>query len=417
MTVVSAARRQQVKPRIGLGRQAAGRAQAWTAAMYLGLGLTLWGCSSIRVPASLGTTPQPQETQPSTSLPAPTPTASHAVFTAVGPMGFNHGQSSAVLLDSGSVLLVGGLVSAEIYDPGSAKFRATGPFSMWVDGATAVEVQGGRILIVGVGPTGQSSGQQVTDVSYAAGIYDPSTDRYDATGPRLFDTNLPAVAPLRNGNVLFVGGTGQGGGANASAVSHAAELFDPSTGRFTQTGSMHTYREGFTATTLQDGRVLVAGGDEGDVATPVGSAELYDAVTAKFSPTGSMHAARAGATSTLLESGKVLIVGGKGADGNLASAELFDPQTGEFTPTGSMATERLGHTATMLKDGRVLVVGGGGTQAGSLAEIYDPATGVFSPTGQLGANRSGHTATLLKDGRVLIAGGDDTGVSAEIYWP
>jgi N-acetylneuraminic acid mutarotase len=264
-------------------------------------------------------------------------------------------------------------------------------------------------LIVGDGQAG-----------YPELIYDPAHESFHNTGPTLMDPQMGSVAPLANGKVLIAGGAGNSDGANSSTVSHLAELFDPSTGKFSKTGAMHTYREGLTSTTLQDGRVLVAGGDKGDLvdgAGPLASAELYDPKSGKFMPTGSMHEGRTGATATLLASGKVLIVGGQGADGQLSSAELYNPQTGEFTLTGSMATGRLGHTSTLLKDGRVLIVGGSSTLAGPSAEIYDPATGAFGPARQPTASRDGHSAALLKDGRVLIAGGDSTGVSAELYWP
>src|SRR5439155_2319481 len=73
--------------------------------------------------------------------------------------------------------------------------------------------------------------------------------------------------------------------------------------------------------------------------------------------TGSMGTPRAFHTATLLQSGKVLVAGGylKGA---LSSAELYDPASGTWTDTGSMGTERESHTATLLPSGKVLVAGG-----------------------------------------------------------
>jgi Galactose oxidase, central domain len=66
--------------------------------------------------------------------------------------------------------------------------------------------------------------------------------------------------------------------------------------------------------------------------------------------TGSMGTARAFHTATLLESGEVLVAGGY-LNGALSSAELYDPSSGTWTPTGSMRTARDSHTATLLPSG------------------------------------------------------------------
>jgi hypothetical protein len=70
--------------------------------------------------------------------------------------------------------------------------------------------------------------------------------------------------------------------------------------------------------------VLIAGGYN---AGYLASAELYNPATGTFTPTGSMNTARAGPTATLLNNGMVLIAGGTGpgypVGGTLASAELY----------------------------------------------------------------------------------------------
>jgi hypothetical protein len=228
------------------------------------------------------------------------------------------------------------------------------------------------------------------------------------TAPRASHT----ATLLNSGKVLVAGG---------GDPVESAELYDPNTGSFSPTGSMQTGRVDHTATLLGDGRVLIAGGF---FVNNLNEAELFDPNTSKFARTsGDMTAARLFHTATLLENGKVLLTGGYDNGGNpFTSAEIFDPTTGTFSATGSMTSARFSHTATLLvggaNDGKVLVAGG----ATNTAELYDPATGTFTATGNMANGRFAHTATRLSDGRVLVAGGQGGSgnvpiAQAEIYDP
>jgi hypothetical protein len=148
-------------------------------------------------------------------------------------------------------------------------------------------------------------------------------------------------------------------------------------------------RCGHTATPLQDGRVLMTTGTASmESGSFQSSAEIFDPTTGTFSPTGSMPHRPGRQTAVLLADGRVLIAGGNEVGSrSLVSAELYDPSTGTYSLTGSMAAARTGHTATLLSDGRVLVTGGTGAgwhfvgPFSASAEIYDPATGTFGPAG------------------------------------
>jgi hypothetical protein len=90
---------------------------------------------------------------------------------------------------------------------------------------------------------------------------------------------------------------------------------------WTITGSMNNAREDHTATLLlPNGQVLVAGGFGS--AGFLASAELYNPATGTWAATRSMTDARFFHTATLLQNGEVLVAGGQGT-GLFAEAELY----------------------------------------------------------------------------------------------
>ncbi len=227
---------------------------------------------------------------------------------------------------------------------------------------------------------------------------------------------------LNNGRVLVAGGASKM--FDAATVFASAELYNPSKGLFSNTGAMLEARTGHTATLLADGQVLIACGNDGTTSLP--GAELYDPASAAFASTGPMSIGRDQCTATRLGNGEVLIAGGAQLlpDGNgsvLDTAELYDPVTGSFSLTGTMTAARQGPTSSLLPNGKVLITGGVDNDGVVLdtAELYDPTTGEFSATGNMTTTRYGHLAGVLGDGDVLIAGGfDDAGsslASAEIF--
>jgi hypothetical protein len=234
---------------------------------------------------------------------------------------------------------------------------------------------------------------------------------------------------LTTGLVLVAGGIDSG-----YNYLPTAELYDPRRQKFMMLGQMTTARASHSATLLPDGQVFLAGGvicSAGNCGY-LASAEIFDPVTQRFSAVGSMIEARAKHTATLLNDGTVLLAGGRSKD-PLASAEIYDPGSGRFTAAEAMGSARFLHTATLLQDGEVLVAGGRGcsgecddNSASASAELYDPGTRKFSPTGPMTEGRILHTATLAGDGRVLIAGGrscvgdcegDKTLQNTELYDP
>jgi N-acetylneuraminic acid mutarotase len=380
----------------------------------LGLGgAVLIGSGVVKMPVV--EMPPPAETS---ATPSSTPGQNSApTWTATTSMVEARHSHTATLLPDGKVLVAGGnayprgggdlayLSSAELYDPGSGSWTATGSMIEARTLHTATLLPNGKVLISG----GYSSEPDDHYLS-SAELYDTRSGTWTATGNMIEARAGHTATLLADGKVLVAGGDAHSGGIVAHYLS-SAELYDPLSGTWTATGNMIEARLGHTATLLRDGKVLVAGGD--DRGSP--SAELYDPGSGTWTATRSMVEARAGHSATLLPDGKVL------ATGDGASAELYDPGSGTWTATGSMVEARHSHTATLLSDGKVLVAGGGDLRGGdwtylSSAELYDPSSGTWTATRAMIVALNAPTATRLPDGRVLVVGGEGV-TSPQLYDP
>ncbi|MEP7121561.1 MAG: kelch repeat-containing protein, partial [Byssovorax sp.] len=279
----------------------------------------------------------------------------------------------------------------------------------------------------------------------SAEIYDPLSRRFTATGGlgvargSHTATLLSKVAtPIQLGPadpVLVAGGADSAGTPLASL-----EIYDPSTGLFqTDPTPMAFPRFGHSATLFADRTVLLAGGTSLPLNQPTNTAALYTftslsagvLTSAVTSTAGLMTNSRTGLASARLSNGQALLTGGFVLAGGslqaLQSAEIYDPITDAFlpiTPAGGgivqMAVQRGAHTATPIGGGLTLIAGGttntvGGTFPNAI-DIYSDGssggvTGFLNPgsLGSLATGRASHTATVLATGDVLVAGGFNAG--------
>jgi Tol biopolymer transport system component/N-acetylneuraminic acid mutarotase len=192
----------------------------------------------------------------------------------------------------------------------------------------------------------------------------------------------------------------------------------PATFTWNAAGSLNTPRSGHTATLLPNGKVLVAGGYDGN--NQVERSELYDPTSNTWTITASLQLPRMGHTATLLANGKVMVAGGQSGNLEFDDSKFYDPASGTWSNGPLMPVDRANHTATVLQNGKVLVVGGlTDNVITNTAAIYDPTLNSWSSAGSLIAARQGHTATLLPNGKVLVAGGfpNSSLASAELYNP
>lgn len=296
-------------------------------------------------------------------------------FALTGSLNQSHVNHTATLLANGKVLVAGGISGpfyetegAELFDPATGIWTYTGNLKSGRYSHTATLLPDGRVLVVGgfytstVGPPIPIS---------SAELYDPATGAWSTTGSLVTARGGHTATLLPNGKVLVAGGKTF---TNSLA---STELYDPATGIWTTSGSMATARDIHTATLLGNGTILVAGGSSTSNSSSfslLASAELYDPPSGTWTPTGSLTTSRVGHTATLLQGGKVLVAGGSDSSGGSRRAELYDPASGTWMTTGSLVTGRRGHTATLLPDGDVLVAGGRNQTANNdalaSAELY-----------------------------------------------
>ncbi|HUP70164.1 MAG TPA: kelch repeat-containing protein [Acidimicrobiales bacterium] len=348
-----------------------------------------------------------------------------------GSMSAVRSRHTGTLLGDGRVLVVAGvdgnldpLATAELYDPRFGQWTQAPSLSTARHAHTTTLLKDGRVLVAGgfSGP-GQCYEREETcpQLLTSSELYTPASGNNASgggwtTGPDMRYEQAQHTAtlldgpacrssspPVYCGQALLVGGTVRRG----TSVDRA-QLYHPgpagSTGAWVPTDPPIHNRRAHTATLLEDGRVLAAGGDN-----------------CGTSPVGRTIATLQGSFSSPC--------------GTTASAELYQPETGTWTPAASFTTDkRREHTATLLpgSGGKVLVAAGktdGDSAEGeplATAELFDPEApgtddtgapvrGGWERTDALVLARAGHTATALPSGKVLVAGGDATGAAVEIF--
>jgi len=265
---------------------------------------------------------------------------------------------SLVALENGKVLLAGEhdtLTGAELYDPETGKWSATGKLLTGRGGHSTTVLSDGKVLIAG----GIDYSADGTPIFASAELYDPDTGSWSATGSMAASRFKHAAVLLPSGEVLVAGGTSTEPSNDRALAS--AEIYNPVAGIWRTVGSMAAGRELVKAVLLSDGRVLAVGGSIGHFGKykALASAEIYDPKTERWSSTGALAEARTQFTLTLLGDGQVLVAGGaRPFTSALSTAETYDPISGIWSEAGSMKTRRWNHRAVLLPNGDVLVVGG-----------------------------------------------------------
>lgn len=272
-------------------------------------------------------------------------------WTAVASMTRARNGHTATLLKSGKVLVVGG-PDAELFDPATGQWLPAGRLAQPRSRHTATRLEDGRVAVVG---------GFIVEGKVTAGVelYDPATKKW-LDGGRLAEARAYQTAFGLPGNRVLLAG-----GENPRNTSNV-EIYDAQTGRSAVAAPLqkpHAFCQ--ASVSLPDGRLMVTGGEGVDVLWPprrgippehVALAEIYDPTSNKWTLAKNMTKIRCGHSASTLRDGRVFVMGGEGDVGK--TSEFFDPKRGEWSSGPDLPRSFWGHTATLLLDGRILIVGG-----------------------------------------------------------
>lgn len=279
---------------------------------------------------------------------------------------------SLIKLPDDSFFVVGGAAgsqaSAEVINSTATASVATGaPTQNRSDGTRAVLLNNGTVLVVG----GAAS-------PLTSETWNPGTGLFTARGA-CSHVQGGGIAAQNNGNAVVFGGS------NLSPLD-TTQIYNAGSGTWSASGNMIVGRGSFgksvrvTGGTI--GRVFVAGGivAGGD---QTNTTELYDGDTGTWTAKATMATARSDSANVLMADGKVMVAGGFNTSGSviLSTVEIWDPVANTWATTGNLNFPRAGGHAVLLSDGRI-VLGGGfptiGTDRNVLTEIYSPVTGKWT---------------------------------------
>ncbi|WP_245589404.1 Kelch repeat-containing protein [Amycolatopsis balhimycina] len=368
-----------------------------------------------------------------TALPATATTGWAPTGDLPWPRVWDHQYEGPVLLQDGRVLAAGGgdsrgaqtFADAALHDPVTGQWTITGSLITSRRGHTLTVLNDGRVLAAG-GAHGHPSSRPWAQAS--AEIYDPATGTWTATGSLHQSRLVHSATLLPDGRVLVAGGSTDQPPHFADVETTTAEIYDPATGTWAQAAPMIHARASFPAVRTPDGHVMAIGGsiDTGSDVAGITFCETYDPTAGTWTPADPIGTPAQGSNSGLarvhaqavtLDDGSILLTGGHQGGPllwtfspfSLSEAERFDPATKRWAPVTPMGIGRDQHRLITLDSGKVIAIGGleyGGYDTGyQHAEVYDPTTGQWGPRTGLSAPRVRFGAVKLADGRVLIAGG------------
>ena len=257
----------------------------------------------------------------------------------------------------------------------------------------------------------------------AAGSLNLKAERWEPADPMTTVRSNYSAVSLADGRVLVSGGETSSGWSPSITLHGTCEIYDPSTDRWTSTGSMITPRSMHASVLLDDGRVLALGGhysasrdNYAMYYITTNKCEIYDPSSGTWSPAGNMHNARAGGVAILMPNKKILITGGilnnyssHSVQGS-AGCEIYDPNTNIFYGSvASMPDGDYSHKLILLQNGHIFKI----CKNAHYDAIYDYISNTWEPISSIGARN----ATLLNNGDLFacVDGNYNNGYGSSIY--
>ncbi len=295
------------------------------------------------------------------------------------------------------------LASTDVWDPSSGTWTSGPPMATARYLFAGTPLPSGDLLVAG-GCTATGCAA----VTALAERFSVSMNMWLGAGSLGSPRANAMAASIAGGDVVLAGG------CDPASCTSDVELWTEASNAWVSVAPLPAPWGFGTATSLADGRMLVVGGCADSACTSVlAEAAVYDPVKNAWTLAGTLSAPRAGHSATLLDDGTVLVAGGcadVACSSVLSSAEVWVGNAqggGSFQAAPPMMGGRHHHTATLLASGEVLMAGGADSSGSSTpsSEVYLPRAKEWIATSAMLMSRAYHVGVALADGNVLVAGG------------
>jgi galactose oxidase-like protein/Kelch motif protein len=244
-----------------------------------------------------------------------------------------------------------------------------------------------------------------------------TTPKWQTIGELSQPRAYASAVALSNGKILVVGGFDR---SAPDVMNGQSELIDPATGNVTLLPQPLLGRVHQTITSAWEDLVVVTGGVEWHETywSPVDRVDIFRPAQRGWVLGASLRHPRSDHAATALQDGRVLVTGGNANTTLLKSTEIYNPRSDKWTEAAPMPRARTQHSAVTLFDGRVLVTGGIDFDGAptNTSFIYDPGTDAWADGPQMTIARFQQVVVPLPSGDVLLAGGDGVASgTSEVY--